>query len=140
MRSASGTAAVATAVLSLVEPGDHVVAFDDLYAGTRRCSNAVPGPAWCRRGVRRCDDADAVAAAMTPATELVWVETPTNPRIKLCDIDRLLPSPPTTTSRSGSTAPSRVRISNLRSNWVLILSSTALLSISTVTAMLLAVQ
>lgn len=86
----SGTAAVATAVLSLVEPGDHVVAFDDLYAGTRRMFETLFRD---QLGVDvefvDATDADAVAAAMTPATELVWVETPTNPLIKLCDIDAI---------------------------------------------------
>lgn len=83
----SGTAAVATAVLSLVEPGDHVVAFDDLYAGTRRMFEHLFRD---QLGIDiefvDATDTDTVAAAMTSETELVWVESPTNPLIKLCNI------------------------------------------------------
>ena len=84
---ASGTAAIATAVLSTVEPGDHLVAFDDLYAGTRRMFDQfVSG----RFGVD-VEYVDAtgtanVAAAVTDETAMVWMESPTNPMIRLCDI------------------------------------------------------
>ncbi|NHN42181.1 PLP-dependent transferase [Halorubellus sp. JP-L1] len=83
----SGTAAIFTFVLSVVEPGDHVVAFDDLYAGTRRMLEDV----FRSRLDVDVDFVDAtdvenVAAAITDSTALVWLETPTNPRMNMCDV------------------------------------------------------
>ena len=84
---ASGTSAIATVALSTLEPGDHVVAFDDLYAGTRRLFEQLLD--------ERLDidvsfvdatDPDTVAAAITDRTRLVWMETPTNPILRLCDV------------------------------------------------------
>ena len=82
---ASGVAAT-TAVLQLLGPGDHVVAGDDLYGGTYRLLEKVYRP-W---GVQ-VDYADsaspaAFAAALRPNTRLIWVETPTNPLLKLVDV------------------------------------------------------
>jgi cystathionine gamma-lyase len=84
---ASGTAAINTALLATVEPGDHVVAFDDLYAGTRRMLEDL----FVERlhvDVSFVDatDAENVASAMREDTRLVWMETPTNPVMKLCDV------------------------------------------------------
>jgi cystathionine gamma-lyase len=83
----SGTAAIATALFATVRPGDHVVAFDDLYAGTKRMFDDL----FTRRlGVEvsyvDASDPDAVADATRSETALLWMETPTNPRLKLCDI------------------------------------------------------
>ncbi|WP_435344707.1 trans-sulfuration enzyme family protein [Haloarchaeobius sp. HRN-SO-5] len=87
MAFSSGTAAIFTTVLGTVEPGDHVVAFDDLYAGTRRMFEGVFES---RLGVDvtfvDATDTGNVAAAMTDGTRLVWMETPTNPRMNLCDV------------------------------------------------------
>ena len=82
---ASGVAAT-TAVFQLLRPGDHVVAGDDLYGGTYRLLEQVYRP-W---GVE-VDYADstkpaAFSAALRPGTRLIWVETPTNPLLKLVDI------------------------------------------------------
>ncbi|MFB6071754.1 MAG: PLP-dependent aspartate aminotransferase family protein [Halobacterium sp.] len=83
----SGTAAIATVALATLEPGDHVVAFDDLYAGTRRMLETLFRD---RLAVDvsfvDATDPDNVADAVRPETELVWMETPTNPLLKLCDI------------------------------------------------------
>jgi len=84
---ASGTAAIATAMLSVVEPGDHLVAFDDLYAGTRRMLTELFAG---RLGVD-VEFVDAtstgeVASAVRRETEMLWMETPTNPMIRLCDV------------------------------------------------------
>ncbi|MWG35341.1 trans-sulfuration enzyme family protein [Halomarina oriensis] len=83
----SGTAAINTALLATVEPGDHVVAFDDLYAGTRRMLEEL----FVKRlnvEVSFVDATDTgnVEAAIREDTRLVWMETPTNPLMKLCDI------------------------------------------------------
>jgi cystathionine gamma-lyase len=84
---ASGTAAIVTAVLAVVEPGDHVVAFDDLYAGTRRMLDRL-FTAQLDIDVVYVDATDPqnVADAMRPETTLVWMESPTNPLMHLCDI------------------------------------------------------
>ncbi len=84
---ASGTAAVATALMAVVEPGDHVVAFDDLYGGTNKMLRGLFAD---RLDVEvsfvDATDTDAVAAAVRPDTRMVWMETPTNPLLKLCDL------------------------------------------------------
>ncbi|GGL71974.1 trans-sulfuration enzyme family protein [Halocalculus aciditolerans] len=84
---ASGTAAIATAAMAVVEPGDHVVAFDDLYAGTKRLFERVLRD---RFGVDvefvDATDLGAVAGAVREDTALVWMETPTNPLLRLCDV------------------------------------------------------
>ena len=84
---ASGTSAIATAVMACVEPGDHVVAFDDLYAGTRRMLENLLRDRF-RVDVSFVDatNPDNVADALRPETTLVWMETPTNPLLKLCDV------------------------------------------------------
>jgi cystathionine gamma-lyase len=83
----SGTGAIATAVFASVEPGDHVVAFDDLYAGTRRMLETLFRD---QLGVDvsfvDATDPENVADAIRPETTLCWMETPTNPLIRLCDI------------------------------------------------------
>ena len=83
----SGLAATAT-VLDALDSGAHVVASDDLYGGTRRLFERV------RRRSAALDvsyvdlsDLDAVRAALRPQTKLVWIETPTNPLLKLCDLE-----------------------------------------------------
>ncbi len=83
---ASGLAATAT-VLQLLDAGDHVIATDDMYGGTFRLFDKV----FKRLGlefsyVDPVGGGEAVAAAMRPNTKLCWVETPTNPMLKLCDI------------------------------------------------------
>jgi cystathionine gamma-lyase len=84
---ASGTSAVATALLSVVEPGDHVVAFEDLYGGTHKLLGRLFED---RLGVAvsfvDATDPDAVARTVRPETAMLWMETPTNPRMKLCDL------------------------------------------------------
>src|SRR5436190_986536 len=82
---ASGLAAETTLMLTL-SPGDHVVLGDDVYGGTYRLLSRVMG----RWGVRfdpvDLTDLEALASAMRPETRLVWVETPTNPLLKVVDI------------------------------------------------------
>jgi cystathionine gamma-lyase len=82
---ASGLAAT-TAVLSLLKPGDEVAAAADLYGGTYRLLERVFKP-W-GLVARYTDDAAPAGFAkiITPATRLVWIETPTNPLLQLIDI------------------------------------------------------
>lgn len=87
---ASGTAAIATAALAVLEPGDRLVASRDLYVGTRRL---FEGFLSTQLGfeVTFVDgtEPERVAAAVDDDTGLVWVETPTNPTLRLCDIDAI---------------------------------------------------
>src|SRR5437762_7876708 len=82
---ASGLAAT-TAVLSTLRPGDEVVAAADLYGGTFRLLERVFKP-W-GLVARYTDDSSPTgfARAVTPATKLVWIETPTNPLLQVIDI------------------------------------------------------
>ncbi|MGA2739255.1 MAG: aminotransferase class I/II-fold pyridoxal phosphate-dependent enzyme [Bryobacteraceae bacterium] len=81
----SGMAA-ANAVIQGLEPGDHIIAPDDVYYGLRRLIGEVFGK-W-RLDVSYVDmsDLDAVNAAVRPNTRLVWVETPSNPLLKITDL------------------------------------------------------
>jgi cystathionine gamma-synthase/cystathionine gamma-lyase len=82
---ASGVAAT-SAVLRLLKPGDHVVAGDDLYGGTFRLLDKVYRPWGLRVDYADSTDPAAFAAAVRPETRLIWVETPTNPLLKIVDI------------------------------------------------------
>jgi cystathionine gamma-lyase len=82
---ASGLAA-STAVLSMLKPGDEVLAAADLYGGTYRLLERVFRP-W-GLVTRYTDDPSPAGFArqLTPATRLVWIETPTNPLLQILDI------------------------------------------------------
>lgn len=82
----SGMAATDCALRAMLRPGDHVVIPDDAYGGTFRLIDKVftrwdvqYTPVWLA-------DLDAVGAAITPRTRLIWVETPTNPLLSIADI------------------------------------------------------
>ncbi|MGI9026721.1 MAG: trans-sulfuration enzyme family protein [Burkholderiaceae bacterium] len=86
---ASGLAAIAT-VLELLPAGSHVIAGDDLYGGTYRLFERVrKESAGLRFTFVDMSDADALARAMTADTRMVWVETPSNPTLKLADLDAI---------------------------------------------------
>ncbi len=82
---ASGCAAT-TNVMSLLRAGDHVVACDDLYGGTYRLFEQV----LTRFGITftfvDMNNNDAINKAIQSNTKMIWIETPTNPLLKLCDI------------------------------------------------------
>ena len=83
---ASGMAATAT-VLELLDSGDHVVAMDDLYGGSFRLFHRVrERSAGLRFTFAQLEQPAALAEALLPETRMVWVETPTNPMLKLVDI------------------------------------------------------
>ena len=84
---ASGMAATAT-LLELLDSGDHVVAGDDLYGGTFRLFHRVrERSAGLRFSFAQLDRPGELERAMRPETRLVWVETPTNPMLKIVDIE-----------------------------------------------------
>jgi cystathionine gamma-lyase len=82
----SGLAATATVML-LLDPGDHVVFTEDVYGGTFRLFDKV----FRRYGLSFTavdpTDPDAIAAAMTDRTRMVWLESPTNPLLRVVDLD-----------------------------------------------------
>lgn len=82
---ASGLAAT-DAVLKLLRSGDHVVAGDDLYGGTYRIFDKVYRPFGLDFSFVDASDAARVRDAIRPETRLVWLETPTNPLLKISDI------------------------------------------------------
>ncbi|KPK02062.1 MAG: cystathionine gamma-synthase, partial [Anaerolineae bacterium SG8_19] len=83
---ASGMAAIDT-LLRLVKPGEHVVCGDDVYGGTYRLFDKVLSPYGLDFSFVDAADADSFASAMRPDTKLVWLETPTNPLLRLIDIE-----------------------------------------------------
>ena len=85
---ASGSAATA-AVFQALSPGDHVIAPDDCYHGTSRMLREVFAPWGLQTSFVDMTDADAVQRAVRPNTRLVWVETPSNPLLKITDIARM---------------------------------------------------
>jgi cystathionine gamma-synthase len=84
---ASGLAAEDTLLRALCSPGDHVVIPDDAYGGTYRLLARVAERWGLRWTAAPLHDLDAAAAALTPETTLVWVESPTNPLLRIVDIE-----------------------------------------------------
>jgi cystathionine gamma-synthase len=82
---ASGMAAETTLLLTL-RPGDHVVLADDAYGGTYRLLAKVLAPWGLAFDVCDMTDLDAVRAAIRDTTRVVWIETPSNPLLKIVDI------------------------------------------------------
>jgi len=84
---ASGLAAIAT-TLDCLDHGAHVIAVDDLYGGTRRLFERVrKRSAGIEVSYLDLADARALAGAIRPATRLIWIESPTNPTLKLVDLE-----------------------------------------------------
>lgn len=86
---ASGMAAIAT-VLELLDQGAHIIACDDLYGGTVRLFEKVRKRS-CGLEISYVDltDPTALTAAIRANTRMVWVETPTNPLLKLIDLQQV---------------------------------------------------
>ena len=82
---ASGLAAV-DAVLMTLKPGDEVIAGDDLYGGTRRLFTTHYAPLGIHFHFVDTQDPANVASALNDKTRLVWLETPTNPLLRISDI------------------------------------------------------
>ena len=83
---ASGLAAAAT-VLEMLDSGDHIIAMDDLYGGTFRLFDKVrKRSAGLQFSFIDMTQPGAIEAAIQPNTKMIWVETPTNPMLKLVDL------------------------------------------------------
>jgi cystathionine beta-lyase/cystathionine gamma-synthase len=85
---ASGCAAM-DAVLKKLRPGDHVIASNDLYGGSYRLFREVFEPYGIEFSFIDMTDFETVQKTRTEATELLWIETPTNPLLKVADIRQL---------------------------------------------------
>ncbi len=85
---ASGCAATTT-ILALMKNADHVIAMDDMYGGTFRLFDKVLRPMGLNFSYVDLTQVKNFEAAITPATKMVWLETPTNPTLKLADIETI---------------------------------------------------
>ncbi|UJR83755.1 cystathionine gamma-synthase [Sandaracinus amylolyticus] len=85
MAFGSGCAAMTT-LLHVLKPGDHIVAGDDVYGGSFRILDKVMKPLGITHTQVDLGDLRAFESALRPETKIVWLETPTNPMLKLVDI------------------------------------------------------
>ncbi len=85
----SGLAAASTVILSLLKAGDHVVGFDDLYGGTRRLLSNVFINFGISTSYVDATVTENVEKAIKPTTKLIWIESPTNPLLKIADISAI---------------------------------------------------
>ena len=83
---ASGLAAEDALLRGILKPGDHIVLGNDVYGGTYRLLTRVLAPWGIETTTVELSDADALRAAIRPETKIVWVETPSNPLLKIVDI------------------------------------------------------
>ena len=74
------------AVVSMLRPGDHVIAPEDMYGGTYRLFTQVLEPMNVEFTFIDAADFDQIKAAIKPSTKMIWLETPTNPLLKIFDI------------------------------------------------------
>lgn len=84
----SGMAAI-DAVLRLISPGDHVLAINDLYGGTFRLFNDVYAQYGIEYSYAAAQNTGEFLAQIRPETRLIWLESPTNPLMGLCDLEAI---------------------------------------------------
>jgi cystathionine gamma-synthase len=82
--------AVASAVLQALRPGDHVLAPDDVYHGFRKALSGVFDHAGIEKTYVDMSDVEGVKAAMRANTKLIWMETPSNPLLKITDLEEIV--------------------------------------------------
>ena len=87
--TATGMAAI-TAVLFLLEPGDHVITGDDIYGGSYRVFNYVFSKMGISFSFINMRDLAAVKKAVRPKTKMIWIETPSNPLLNIIDLDAVI--------------------------------------------------
>ncbi|RWZ68422.1 cystathionine gamma-synthase [Labedella populi] len=85
----SGLAAEDALLRAVVRPGDHIVIGNDVYGGTYRLINRIFGDWGVEHTVVDLADLRAVDKAITPRTKMLWIETPSNPLMKISDIAEL---------------------------------------------------
>ncbi|WP_394742652.1 trans-sulfuration enzyme family protein [Natronococcus roseus] len=87
---ASGMAATSTTMLSLIPPGGHVVSSDTIYSGSEKLlTKHMAGHLGVDIDFVDARDPDNIADAVNADTDLIWAETPSNPLIRLCDIQTI---------------------------------------------------
>lgn len=87
---ASGMAAIAT-TLELLKPGDHVIVSDDVYGGTYRLFNKVRSrSAGLQFSFVDFTQIESLEKHIRPETRMIWVETPSNPMLKLIDLNKIM--------------------------------------------------
>ncbi|HWK78323.1 cystathionine gamma-synthase [Microbacterium sp.] len=82
----SGLAAEDALLRGILKPGDHVVLGNDVYGGTYRLLTKVHAAWGVESSIVELGDADALRAALRPETKIIWIETPSNPLLKVVDI------------------------------------------------------
>lgn len=86
---ASGMSAIST-TLEMLNAGDHVIVMDDVYGGTYRLfQNVRHRSAGINFSFVDCSKIENVEAALTPKTKMIWIETPSNPMLKLVDLQKI---------------------------------------------------
>ncbi|MFJ4999742.1 cystathionine gamma-synthase [Microbacterium sp. NPDC088619] len=83
---ASGLSAEDALLRGILKPGDHIVLGNDVYGGTYRLLTKVLAPWGIETTTVELSDVDELRAAIRPETKIVWVETPSNPLLKIVDI------------------------------------------------------
>ncbi len=78
-----------TTLFSTLKSGDHVLSGDDVYGGTFRLLDKVMKPLGIASSFVDMTDIDRVRAALRPETRMIWIETPTNPMLKIFDIAKI---------------------------------------------------
>ena len=84
---ASGLAAEDALLRGILRPGDHIVLGNDVYGGTYRLLTKVLAPWGIETTTVELSNVDELRAAIRPETKIVWVETPSNPLLKIVDIE-----------------------------------------------------
>ncbi len=86
---ASGLAAEDAVLRGLLRPGDHVLMGNDVYGGTHRLANQILAAWGVQLSTVNMSDVDAVRGGIRPETRMLWVETPSNPMMKITDIEKV---------------------------------------------------
>lgn len=86
---ASGVAAM-DALLKMFRPGDHIISSNDLYGGSYRLFTQVFEPFGIKFSFIDMTDLELVEQTITPNTKMMWIETPTNPLLRIVDIEKLV--------------------------------------------------
>lgn len=86
---ASGLAAEDALLRGILKPGDHVLLGNDVYGGTYRLLTKVLAPWGIETTTVELADDDAIRSALRPETKIVWLETPSNPLLKIIDVAKI---------------------------------------------------
>jgi cystathionine beta-lyase/cystathionine gamma-synthase len=85
----SGMAAIATTLLSIARPGDEILSTPDIYGGTLALYRTVLAPLGIAAKLVDTTRVDAVSAAIGPKTKVIYLESPTNPLLRLADVEKI---------------------------------------------------